>query len=583
MPTVGRLRSPRLTSPPTSPAVGEMYFDTGASKLYWWNGSIWVDASGLTGPVGSWVSVLSAKKILDAGGFNGCRVGRKLAAADFSAAGLGVPIALWNMSDTSDASGNGRTLTNKGSVAVGPFSGTYGVDYNSTGAANFVGNTAQALYIPDTGSADPFRIRTGSWGCWLKTARRGDGRHVLSRGQGTGSQYGWFLGTSVTNALYPQISLAGNDAPGVYGVTDVCDDRWHFGVATYDGTTLRAYVDGVLDSSLSIAGVIFASSAALNIGSYNADAATAALAPFYGQIDEAFVTSDVLSLDQIRFLYCAKIPHTLGKMPTAASLNVRRQRKGAALVRADLGSQGQTAVRIHNGSLADVGSQGVALTNNGGAVVVAGPTGALGTAWSFRGSQSLSSSDAGLVSGTNPRSYGCWLKTTSTAGMGVMGWGTYNSADARIIVGYPTAGCVTMVSGSDQIAGPFIADGQWHFVVVTEYNNSLDAKRKLYVDGRLVASSMVLNTLTLGGVNNFRIGANPDGSSGFVGLVGPAFVMSDTMSQLAFSPAWLKSAATSGPSSKDPGAHIEAMDASNLYAVFDTIEPQQLIDVAVGA
>ena len=50
MPTVGRLRSPRLTSPPASPAQGEMYFDTGANKLYWWSGTAWVDASGGSAP-----------------------------------------------------------------------------------------------------------------------------------------------------------------------------------------------------------------------------------------------------------------------------------------------------------------------------------------------------------------------------------------------------------------------------------------------------------------------------------------------------------------------------------------------------
>ena len=33
---------------------------------------------------------------------------------------------------------------------------------------------------------------------------------------------------------------------------------------------------------------------------------------------------------------------------------------------------------------------------------------------------------------------------------------------------------------------------------------------------------------------------------------------------------------------KDSGAHIEAMDASNIYATFDTLETQHLIDLAVS-
>ena len=43
---VGRLRPPRLAAAPSSPAVGELYYHTGDNKLYWWNGTAWIDASG---------------------------------------------------------------------------------------------------------------------------------------------------------------------------------------------------------------------------------------------------------------------------------------------------------------------------------------------------------------------------------------------------------------------------------------------------------------------------------------------------------------------------------------------------------
>jgi hypothetical protein len=42
----GRLRTPRLAAAPASPVVGEMYFDTALAKLYWWNGTTWIAASG---------------------------------------------------------------------------------------------------------------------------------------------------------------------------------------------------------------------------------------------------------------------------------------------------------------------------------------------------------------------------------------------------------------------------------------------------------------------------------------------------------------------------------------------------------
>jgi hypothetical protein len=43
---VGRLRTPRLASAPSSPAVGEVYYDTATNILYWWNGTAWISAGG---------------------------------------------------------------------------------------------------------------------------------------------------------------------------------------------------------------------------------------------------------------------------------------------------------------------------------------------------------------------------------------------------------------------------------------------------------------------------------------------------------------------------------------------------------
>jgi len=58
---VGRLRTPRLSAAPSSPVVGEMYYDTGTNILYWWNGTTWISASGSGATLdlkydGSWVA-----------------------------------------------------------------------------------------------------------------------------------------------------------------------------------------------------------------------------------------------------------------------------------------------------------------------------------------------------------------------------------------------------------------------------------------------------------------------------------------------------------------------------------------------
>lgn len=40
-----------LGTAPSSPVTGQIYYDTGVNKLYWWNGSSWIDATGAAGAV----------------------------------------------------------------------------------------------------------------------------------------------------------------------------------------------------------------------------------------------------------------------------------------------------------------------------------------------------------------------------------------------------------------------------------------------------------------------------------------------------------------------------------------------------
>ena len=122
--------------------------------------------------------------------------------------------------------------------------------------------------------------------------------------------------------------------------------------------------------------------------------------PNFGRIDEAFITADVLSDDQIRNLYCAKILHTLGVAPTRVSLNVRRRRRGATLAVVDFPTQPLRLYNFSGGSLGDEGSNGAALTNNGGAVSVVGVDGSSGNSFLFSSaSQTLSATDAGFRRG----------------------------------------------------------------------------------------------------------------------------------------------------------------------------------------
>ena len=428
------------------------------------------------------------------------------------------------------------------------------------------------------------RIRTGSWGCWFRTAKTGAGQTVISkRTAGAQFSYGLFVGTD--NVLTVFLSPDGSAYSLCKGVSNPADDRWHFGVGTFDGTAARTYVDGVLEGTLSQAGTLFGSSGPLNIGADGGDGATALTSPHYGRVDEAFVTNDVLSDDQVRGLYCAKLAHGFTVTPTVVNLAVRRARKGGPLAPADFPTQ---PLRLHNftaGSLNDQGSNGVALTNNGGAVSVVGADGAQGGAFNFvaASSQSLSATDAGLPSGLAARSYGAWFKTTMAAGATgcIVSWGTtVNSTDERLGVSNQQ---IFSTSGADFFAATFVSDGQWHHAVVTEDNAAGDGvRRKLYLDGRLVGGSTVLTAIASGGANHFRVGAQVDGTSPVTGQIDGAFVCDIALPQDANSKLYAKGSQTLPPSVKNAGDHVEEMDATNLYAVFDTLQTQHTIDLGVS-
>ena len=527
--------------------------------------------AGPTGPVGQDLPILVAKPILDVGLAGQIRAGRQLTAADFTNMGLSAPLGLWNLSDLTDASGNGRNLLNKGAVPTG-----IGINGLANTAAKYVGSAAQSLYISDTGASDALRIKTGSWGIWFKSPKRdAPAMGLISRWGGSGgtSYMLWINGSQKADA-YVNTAAGAMSANGTF---DVCDDRWHFAVGTYDGSMVRLYIDGILNSMNPITGLILQNGCPLNIGSTDgADAANPAGAPFVGRLDEAFITADVLAEEQIRNLYCAKIPHTLGVAPSRLSLNVHRRRKGGVLSISDFSTQPLRLYNFSAGSLGDEGSNGVVLINEGGVTNGPGVDGTPGNGVAFNGANDLASGETGLPSGLATRSFGAWFKTTAGGAMTVVAWGTTSDADARISMN----GILYCTSGQDVISYPMINDGLWHYVVVTEENAPADGiKRKAYVDGRLIGTSNVLTSLV---PNAFHIGCCTNNGQRYTGQIDSVFVTDYVMSAEEIYKMYAKGSQTLAPSPKNVGDHVEALTSTDILATFDTLESQHTVDVGVA-
>ena len=93
----------------------------------------------------------------------------------------------------------------------------------------------------------------------------------------------------------------------------------------------------------------------------------------------------------------------------------------------------------------------------------------------------------------------------------------------------------------------------------------------------------MLNSITLGGANKFRIGTLVDATVEFAGQIARAFVYAGELTPEQVAKIYQKSGQALGISPKADGDHIERLDSTNIYFVGDGIEPQDAITLEVAA
>ncbi|GAB3876197.1 hypothetical protein GCM10028824_33470 [Hymenobacter segetis] len=117
----------------------------------------------------------------------------------------------------------------------------------------------------------------------------------------TKAEDSWYLALNGNNAAAGRASflLNGPSAAGgwLYGRTNLADGRWHYVVGTYDGSTLRLYVDGVLDNSRAATGAVLTGTSAVAIGMRNGQAY------WNGLLDEVRIWSVARTAAQVQAAY----------------------------------------------------------------------------------------------------------------------------------------------------------------------------------------------------------------------------------------------------------------------------------------
>lgn len=198
------------------------------------------------------------------------------------------PTAYWRLGESSgtsaaDASGNGNTGTYTGSPTLG-VSGAIAGDSNTAvtfSGSNYVsGPSTGGLNI--TGSAVTLEA-------WVKGTGQGTYKYLVSKYVGGGG-YGLYTGSSATLNFFVITSVTGfamATAPA-----SPWDNVWHYVVGTYDGATVKLYVDGLMVGTVTATGSIgSSSSAALNLARYNGGSGY----EYAGSLDEVAVTPSVLT------------------------------------------------------------------------------------------------------------------------------------------------------------------------------------------------------------------------------------------------------------------------------------------------
>ena len=146
----------------------------------------------------------------------------------------------WRFDDTvsgvaKDSSGNGNngTVTPAAQQAPGYFGS----------ALSFDGNTA-SVDVPDSPSLEPASKITVT--AWFKGSSQAPYVYLVSKGgqDCQAASYGLYTGPNNGLVFYVSQNQALSYTLSPDAGTGVWDNSWHFAVGTYDGNSVRLYVDG---------------------------------------------------------------------------------------------------------------------------------------------------------------------------------------------------------------------------------------------------------------------------------------------------------------------------------------------------
>jgi hypothetical protein len=155
---------------------------------------------------------------------------------------------------------------------------------------------SDGVVIPNSPSLSQTRITLDAW--VYPTGKQGTHRHIISKDNETAGAREYILSLETDNKFYGFVGLpTGNFQVGSTTVAQL--NTWYHVAMTHDGTTLRVYVNGLLENSLAAVGDIVPSANPVGIGWNRLPVL------FQGIIDEAQIFSRALTDAEILAIYQA--------------------------------------------------------------------------------------------------------------------------------------------------------------------------------------------------------------------------------------------------------------------------------------
>jgi hypothetical protein len=151
-----------------------------------------------------------------------------------------------------DASGNGNNGTISGATRVNGRSGGRALSFDGVN---------DRVTVPDSASLDLTNRMTLE--AWVRPTALGSWRTVAMKEQSTDLVYGLY---AANDAGVPTTHVYNGGHTMLAGTSGLALDTWTHLASTYDGSTLRLYVNGTQVASRALSGSAAASSQALYIG-----------------------------------------------------------------------------------------------------------------------------------------------------------------------------------------------------------------------------------------------------------------------------------------------------------------------------